>query len=121
MQELSTIQTKEKLNRVFSLDEKGNGGANHKYMVVMDRGLPEPKEVIIEFQNGARAMEGSIEGVLDVDLLEIVKHRLECFREGKFSSKYNERALHHITEALRWMNQRVENRIKRQVLGTNNK
>ena len=43
MRELSTIQTKEKLNRVFSLDEKGNGGANHKYMVVMDKGLPEQR------------------------------------------------------------------------------
>ena len=121
MKELDTIQTQEKLNRVFAIDEKGNGGANHKYMVVMDRGLPEPKEVVIEFQNGPRAIEGSIEGVLDVDLLEIVRHRMQCFQAGPFASKYNEHALKHIEEALHCMNARVEDRIKRQVLGTNNK
>lgn len=121
MVELNTIQTKENLNRVFAADDKGNGGANHKYIVWLDRGLAEPKEVEINFQNGARAMEGSVEGVLDGDLLEIVRHRMQCFQAGPYASEYNEHALKHIEEALHCLNARVEDRIKRQVLGTNNK
>ncbi|PWL53769.1 MAG: ABC transporter ATPase, partial [Clostridium cadaveris] len=31
MRELSTIQKREKLNVVVATDEKGNGGANHRY------------------------------------------------------------------------------------------
>lgn len=128
MEKLITVQKREKLNDVYAIDEKGNGGANHRYVICKTGetnwscgnntlGLLED----IKFQNGARNEENSISGVLDTDLLEIVKHRLECFQEGAFSSKYNERALHHITEALRWMNKRVEDRIARNVLGTNNK
>ena len=32
--QLKTIQKREKLNSVFALDEKGNGGANHQYAIV---------------------------------------------------------------------------------------
>jgi hypothetical protein len=41
--------------------------------------------------------------------------------EGNFSCIENENALRHIEEALLWMNKRVEDRIERNVLGTNNK
>ena len=128
MEKLITVQKREKLNDVYAVDEKGNGGANHRYIICKKDelrwssgnnsiGILED----ISFQNGARNDKNSIPGILDSDLLEIVKHRLECFQEGVFSSKYNERALHHITEALYWMNRRVEDRIDRNVLGTNNK
>ena len=33
MRELTTIQKREKLNKVFAVDEKGNGGANHEYSI----------------------------------------------------------------------------------------
>ena len=33
MKELSTIQKRKKLNDIYSIDTKGNGGANHKYLV----------------------------------------------------------------------------------------
>lgn len=121
MEKLSTIQKREKLNEVFVLDEKGNGGANHEYLIVSDIGLQSPKEQKIVFQNGARKLENSIHGVLDTDLLEIVRHRLKCFQDGEFSSKDNEKALTHIEEALMWLNRRVEDRIERNVLGTNKK
>lgn len=125
MEKLITIQKRENLNDVYVVDEKGNGGANHRYIICKKDetnwscgnntlGLLED----IQFQNGPRKEENSICGVLDCDLLEIVKHRLECFQEGPFSSEYNERALHHLTEALNWMNKRVEDRIVRNVLGT---
>ena len=120
MEKLSTIQKREKLNDVYSVDEKGNGGANHSYSI---SSVGEPSVVydVIQFQNGARKLPDSIHGVLDTDLLEIVRHRLQCFQQGPFSTRDNAVALTHIEEALMWMNRRVEDRIERNVLGTNNK
>ena len=122
MKELSTIQKREKLNDVYAVDEKGNGGANHVYEI-----YNSPSDNIkhslckIQFQNGARKEENSIHGVLDTDLLEIVRDRLKSFQEGQFATRENAIALTHIEEALMWMNRRVEDRIERNVLGTNNK
>ncbi len=122
---LSTIQKKEKLNKVRVCDEKGNGGANHIYEIFGEGpskdGIIENVSVFIEFQNGARKLPDSIHGVLDTDLLEIVRHRLQCFQQGTFATRENAIALTHIEEALMWMNKRVEDRIERNVLGTNNK
>lgn len=115
--ELSTIQKREKLNKVFAMDEKGNGGANHRYIIDgADMCLCD-----IQFQNGPRKEEDSIHGVLDTDLLEIVRDRLQGFQQGEFATRYNAIALTKIEEALMWMNRRVEDRIERNVLGTNNK
>ena len=121
MWELNTIQKREKLNRVFVVDQPGNGGANHEYLIVSDNGLMVPKETSIQFQNGARKEDGSIHGVIGSDLLEIVRHRLQEFQKGPFASRENAIAITHIEEALMWMNRRVEDRIERNVLGTNNK
>ena len=123
MKELSTIQKREKLNRVYAVDEKGNGGANHEYVISFVDGLPECDEdgVKIQLQNGARKLADSIHGIIDTDLLEIARHRLQCFQAGPFASRENACALTHIEEALMWLNRRVEDRIERQVLGTNDK
>ena len=121
MRKLSTIQKRENLNEVFAMDEKGNGGANHKYLISVDKGLMQPKEIIIELQNGPRLEEASIHGAIDSDLLEIVRDRLTGFQQGGFATRENAIALTHIEEALLWMNKRVEDRIERNVLGTNNK
>ena len=75
----------------------------------------------IKFQNGARKEQNSVHGVIDTDLLEIVRHRLQCFQSGEFATRENAIALTHIEEALLWMNKRVEDRIERNVLGTYNK
>lgn len=116
MRVLNTIQKREKLNTVQVLDEPGNGGANHVYQIV----TPE-EDVVIAFQNGSRNVEGSTHGVIDSDLLEIVRDRLKHFQEGPYATRENACALTHIEEALMWLNRRVEDRIERQVLGTNNK
>lgn len=128
MEKLITIQKRENLNKVYAVDEKGNGGANHRYIV------SKSDETLwtcgnnsigvlgdIQFQNGARNIEDSIHGVLDTDLLEIARHRLQCFQAGPFATEYNSKALEHIELALMYMNRRVEDRIERKVLGTNNK
>ena len=119
---LSTIQKRENLNEVYVIDDKGNGGAFHRYFIARRDAVDDIMDVAkIQFQDGARCELGSTIGVLDTDLLEIVRHRLQCFQEGEFASRYNAIALTHIEEALMWMNRRVEDRIERGVLGTNNK
>lgn len=120
MEKLSTIQKREKLNDVYAVDEKGNGGANHVYDIKWDahnNGYISTQRIV--FQNGARKLPDSIHGVLDTDLLEIVRHRLQSFQQGEFATRENAIALTHIEEALLWMNKRVEDRIERNVLGTN--
>ena len=64
--------------------------------------------------------ENAIHGIIDTDLLEIVRDRLKSFQNGNFATAYNEKALEHIEIALMYMNQRVEDRIERNVLGTYN-
>ena len=120
MRKLSTIQKRGKLNDVYAVDEKGNGGANHRYSI---SSASEPSVILteIQFQNGARKLPDSIHGVIDTDLLEIVRDRLKGFQSGEFATEYNAKALEHIELALMYMNRRVEDRIERNVLGTNNK
>lgn len=122
MKELSTIQKREKLNKVYAVDEIGQGGAHHEYWIEWE----EEKEnkhgrLEIQFQKGPRKEENSIHGVIDSDLLEIVRDRLKSFQAGPFSSRENACALTHIEEALMWLNRRVEDRIERDVLGRNEK
>lgn len=120
MKELKTVQTKGKLNVVFAIDEKGVGGAHHEYAILHARDDEEVTANITEFtfQKGARKDPDSTSGVLDQDLLEIVKDRMTGFQEGKFASEYNAKALYHINKALESLNQRVEDRISRNVFGT---
>lgn len=123
MRELSTIQKREKLNRVFASDEVGVGSANHEYDIYPAQDFTDETEplIVIKFQHGARKMPDSTHGVLDTDLLEIVRDRLRGFQSGEFACRENACALTHIEEALMWMNRRVEDRIERNVLGTNSK
>lgn len=120
---LDTIQTKQKLNDVYTYDEKGAGGANHAYGVYKHGEIAAESTplAVIQFQNGARLEEGSISGIIDSDLLEMVRHRLLAFQAGPFASVYNEIALFHIEMALKALNQRVEDRIARDVLGKEQK
>lgn len=128
MEKLTTIQKREKLNDVYTVDEKGNGGANHRY-IICKQGVTTWQDgancvgvyTDIQFQNGARKLDNSRDGVIDTDLLEIVRHRLQCFQKGEFATRENDIALTHIEEALLWLNKRVEDRIERDVLGTNKK
>ncbi|MDD3337804.1 MAG: ABC transporter ATPase [Lachnospiraceae bacterium] len=133
MKKLSTIQKREKLNEVFAVDAEGPGGANHLYMICKNESATlndagdsinvDPEDVMctLQLQCGPRKDENAIHGVIDTDLLEIVRDRLIAFQAGPFSSRENACALTHIEEALMWMNRRVEDRIERNVLGTNQK
>jgi hypothetical protein len=126
MEMLNTIQKREKLNTVCSLDDPGPGGACHHYVINMDHANEDGQrceilKAFIQFQCGPRKDPKSVSGVLDSDLLEIVRDRLKSFQAGEFATRENACALTHIEEALMWMNRRVEDRIERNVLGTMSK
>lgn len=117
MKKLSTIQKRGNLNEVFQIDDPGAGGACHAYLITR----ADDEEAYVQsimFQHGPRNDDTSDHGVLDCDLLEIVRDRLKSFQAGPMATRENACALHHIEEALMWMAKRVEDRIERQVLGT---
>lgn len=113
MKELNTIQKVEKLNKVYVEGEVGPGNAHHNYLV--DTGN---LKIEIPFQKGPRKDPESISGVLDTDLLEIVRDRMKGFQSGEFATADNEKALEHIELALMYLNKRVMDRYERNVLGT---
>lgn len=117
---LTTIQKTNKLNRVFRRSDIGPGGAYHDYRICKADSIDE---VICEihFQKGPRNVEGSRHGVIDEDLLEIVRDRMKSFQAGEFATPDNAKALEHIEIALMYLNKRKEDRAERNVLGTYNK
>lgn len=123
MEKLSTVQQLGKLNEVYRVGEKGPGGAYHNYMIAKakENGEESPIVALIKFQKGPRKSPEARTGVLDTDLIEIVRDRLRSFQEGEFACKENATALGYLEAALSAMNDRVKNRIDRGVLGTEEK
>ena len=117
MEKLSTIQKRENLNEVYRMGDRGLGDAFHDYRIA---GAPgnEPVWVEIHFQKGPRKDPDARHGVLDEDLLEIVRDRMRAFQVGPYACRENACALTHIEEALMWLNKRKEDRLERGVLGT---
>lgn len=113
------IQREDNLNNVVFEDIAGPGNGRHHYQIFKnEQTIVEPKPLLdIQFQCGARNEDGSVSGVLDQDLLEIVRHRLQCFQQGEFSSRESALALTCIEEALMWLNKRKCDRKERGVLG----
>ena len=74
---LETIQKENKLNKVYSVGEQTNG-AFHEYAIFPKESSDGKDVQIILFQNGPQ-LNTSRTGVLDVDLLEIVRDRLNSF------------------------------------------
>ena len=121
LRQLKTIQTEHNLNKVYAIDSVVPGNANHVYAIAKNREGREFNDIIatICFQNGTRNGSKSIDGILDVDLLEIVRDRLKAFQSSEFACEYNAQALRCIEEALYQMNLRVQDKVERKVLGTN--
>lgn len=107
-------------SNVVAIDEHdpNAGGACHAYAIQF-RG---PTDVcIVQFQHGPRAVDGSIPGVFDDDLLAIVQDRLEAFQQGPFACPENECALNGVRMARQYLGHRVAARVKAGVLGLNEK
>lgn len=106
------------------LDEPGAGGAYHNYNVVNVDHAKEGAEytvyALIKFQKGPVA-ENGVNGIFMEDLLQICRHRLQCFQAGDFACRENELALTKIEEALHWLDHRTKDRQARNVEGTTQK
>ena len=108
------IQRTNQLNDIYVTENIGPGNGKHRYQIMRDG----TQIAEIQFQEGPRNEECSIAGVLDQDLLEIVRNRLQAFQAGPYATRENAYALTHIEEALMWMAKRADDRAERGVLGT---
>ena len=124
MEKLSTIQKRNNLNQIFRTGEQGPGGGYHDYDIYPAGCDPETTELplaCIEFQKGPRNDPNARPGILDSDLLEIVRDRLIAFQNGPMACWENLMALQNVEAALQFMAKRVEDRADRNVLGTMHK
>nr|DAT56392.1 MAG TPA: hypothetical protein [Caudoviricetes sp.] len=119
MKKLSVIQKNNNPHAIYRNGDKGPGGGYHDYTVTEAGG--NSVIALIRFQKGARNAPNVQVGVLDADLLEIVRDRLTAFNKGEFATRENACAITHIEEALMWMAKRADDRAERGVLGTYNK
>jgi hypothetical protein len=111
------VQRSNNLNDVYVEDAAGAGNGRHRYSVSTK---DEPSLILldVQFQEGARKDPDSKRGVLEADLLEIVRSRLQYFQKGDYATRENACALTHIEEALMWLAKRADDRAERGVLGT---
>ena len=78
------------------------------------------RTLFIPFQNG-HPKEVGYNGFLDSALLAVLIDRQEGFLEGPWPSEEGKQVLHHLKEALKAMDARVADRVKRGVMNTDNK
>lgn len=102
-------------------DEPGAGGANHEYSILGPHSdTPKVNNWHISFQNGP-IKEAGINGVTQEALLAIVIDRLRSFQSGPYACQANARALICCEDALKYLQERTLERIKRGVEGTHTK
>lgn len=108
---------------VFRMDEIGEGGAHHEYIIAFSDNAnvenDETPPAQIRFQKGP-VKENGVNGCHQEDLLAIVIDRLRSFQSGPFACRENALALTKIEEAMHWLNHRTNERQMRGVEGTNN-
>jgi hypothetical protein len=102
---------------IFINDEPGPGGANHNYKISFT-GEKNNFHAYVFFQRGP-VTENGHNGVTNESLLELVKHRLECFQAGNFACEENQVALDSINVALESLYNRTRDRLARNVEGKN--
>lgn len=107
------------------LDEPGQGGACHKYLIHADESKVVLKDgvtvsCLVEFQNGP-IKEHGVNGISGEVLLAIVRDRLECFQRGPYACDTNQQALDHVIAAMESLASRTRERVERGVEGTHAK
>ena len=110
-------------NTIYSLDKKAYG-AYHLYQI-NGKDDDDNSVQVINFQKGGRNDDSYIPGVLDIDLLYIVKDRLESFKELSESinvdNSYSNEALDLVKEAIYKLEERYKNRVSNDTLGKSDK
>ncbi len=132
------------------LDEPGQGGANHQYMISWGEVKRGPRPTIgelekllakddkpkisvqpdgsiaigntctISFQNGP-IQEAGVNGISQEALLAVVIDRLRSFQGGQYACRENAVALTNCEQALMWLQKRTRDRQARGVEGTSAK
>jgi hypothetical protein len=103
--------------RVFVMDEAGEGNACHDYNIVpADVDANSLSGTRVVFQRGP-IQEHGVNGCQNEDLLAIVIDRLQGFQSGNFACRENAIALTKIQEALMWLEKRTSDRKARGVEG----
>ena len=85
------------INNTYAVDTPGKDGKNNLYRV--EKKDSEGEYALIQFQSGERNTPGSIDGITDRDLLEIICDRLEKSVDDVFHRK----ALGNIRTAIRML------------------
>lgn len=111
------IQRNNQLNDIYVEDENmTKNGVNHVYEI--RRGSEQILVGAVTFQFGARDLPDSTAGVIESDLLEIVRHRLQAHQKSQFATRENALALTAVEEALMWQSKRADDRAEDGKLGT---
>ena len=114
------VKRKDQLQLVCEDKEKWNYNAPHSFQLVKENvNDSSTLEIIssVHFQEGP-VKEVGLNGFGDVDLLLMVKTRLQAFQSTQYACKENAEALVSIQEAIAWLTSRTRNREARGVEGT---
>lgn len=104
---------------VQAVDEPAPDGAHHEYCItsVRDPDRPTAEFGHIQFQKGP-IKEVGVNGCHQEDLIVVCIDRLQGFQAGVFKCDENDLAITKLKQALFWLNQRTQGRVKRGVEGT---
>ena len=122
MQEIKSLKDDLLSNKyttvLHEVEEVMEYNAPHHFKVYADRGQSVPFQVgEVNFQCGP-IKEAGVNGVMNEDLLVMVKTRLEYFNQTEFRCKENSMAITKLEEALLWLRKRTMGRENRGVEGT---
>ena len=110
------------LLEITVMDERGAGGACHRYVVTPGGDVPAYDGALtaIHFQEGPIA-EAGVNGVTHEALIAILIDRLQSFQAGRYACRENALALTRLEEAQHWLHHRTRARMDRGVEGTSAK
>ena len=114
------VERKNNLQLICEDKENWNYNAPHSFLLVKeDENDSLATEVVasVHFQEGP-VKEVGLNGFGDVDLLLMVKTRLQAFQATEYACKENTEALVNVQEAITWLTSRTRNREARGVEGT---
>lgn len=119
MREITTHKINEcnEALKIQVLDEPGQGGACHRYVIKFEVKDGSREAWGIGFQNGP-IKEVGVNGITHEALLAILIDRLRGFQSGAYACYENEAALMYLEHALAWLHRRTREREARGVEGT---
>jgi hypothetical protein len=95
------------------------GNGSHTYILCLNCAGVGREVGVLQFQHGPRNVEGSVPGVLDPAVLQVIIDRYEGFQSGPFACEENAAVLRHLLDAKAHMVMRANTRNVQRVLGQN--